>query len=227
MIKRVFSRSRRVALAGGAALVLGGAAAASAVAQQQQAAAEGVEGVVVGTTNDDVMFFSAGPPADLTERRQAWLKGVAGKLGVTPERLDQAIQDTAKEQGLPPPLVLPGPGLPIGAPGAFSVRIDAGFGAAAQALGISEDQLHKESVGKSLADVARAHNVDPKVVADALKAQRRADLEKAIADGKLPTQIADRLKANLDQEIDRLMQLPGPTGKGVFHFERSVIGSEP
>jgi hypothetical protein len=222
-----FSKSRRIALAGGAALVVGGAAVAS-VAAQQQAAVDSVN----ATTDGDTLFINAAGPTDLADRRQAWLKAVAAKLGVTPERLDQAIQHTARDQGLPPPLLMPfpGPGLTIGTPatGAFSVHIDSGFGAAAKVLGITEDQLRKEAAGKSLTDVAHAHNVDPKVVADALKGQRRADLDKAAADGKLPAQLVDRLRAELDQEIDRLMQLPGiAAGNAVFRFERSVVSPEP
>ncbi len=44
--------------------------------------------------------------------------------------------------------------------------------AAASALGITPDQLKQEQQGgKTLADVAKAHGVDPKVVADAIKTE--------------------------------------------------------
>ena len=223
MTSREFSKSRRVALAGGAALVVGGVAAANAAAAQQYVAAE-------EALEPDVFVFGNGPGEVLSERRTKWLKAVADKLGVTSERLDQAIQDVAKQDGFAPPMLFPLAVPPLigrGEPGTFSIRIDSGFGAAAKAIGISEEQLRKESAGKSLTDVAKAHNVDPKVVADALKAQRRADLDKALADGSLPAQMADRLKADLDKEIDHLMELPGVAGGAIFRFERSVIRGAP
>ena len=222
-----FSRTRRTALAGGAALVMAGGVGATVRAQQQ---AQAVEAAFEPGEQADVLFFADGPEIKLGERRDNWLKAVAGKLGVTPEKLDQALQDVAKEQGFPPlPLAVPLPGrpIPVGPPGTFSLQIDAGFEAAAKAIGISDDQLKTESAsGKSLADIAKAHNVDPKVVADALKAQRRADIDTAVAAGKLPADIANRLKSHLDEEIDRLIQLPGfARGRGVFRFERSVVGA--
>jgi hypothetical protein len=222
-----FSRTRRTALAGGAALVVAGGIAANVRAQQTQA----IEAVAEPGERADVLFFADGLEVKLGERRQAWLNAVAGKLGVTPEKLDQAMQDVAKEQGFPnasPPLMVPFPPMPAeGLPGSFTLRIDTGFEAAAKAIGISEDQLKTESKqGKSLAEIAKAHNVDPKGVADALKAQRRTDIDKAVADGKLPADIATRLKAHLEEEIDRLIQLPGfAAGRGIFRFERSVVGA--
>jgi hypothetical protein len=219
MTSRGFSKSRRVALAGGAALVVGGVAAANAAAQQRVAAEEALE--------PDVFVFGDGP---LSERRTEWLKAVADKLGVTAEKLDQAIQEVSKSDGFAPPFLFPLPVPPLigrGEPGTFSIRIDSGFGAAAKALGISEEQLRKEAADKSLTALARAHNVDPKVVADALKAQRRTDLDTALASGKLPPQMAERLKADLDTEIDHLMELPGVAGGAIFRFERSVIRGAP
>jgi hypothetical protein len=221
-----YFRTRRAVLAGGAALVIGGVAAASVAAQQQAAPAD---------FKGDALFVAGDAVAGvdgldkMTQRRQDWLKAIAAKLGVTPEKLDQAIQDVAKEQGnLPPPMLLPLPALDAGAPGTFSIRIDPGFAAAAKAIGISEDQLKQESANKSLTDVARAHNVDPKVVADAIKAQRRADLDEAAADGKLPAAMADRLKSHLDQEVQRLMDLPGlPGGRSLVFVERSVSTGSP
>ena len=206
-------KTRRAALAGGAALVIGGVAVASGVASG--AAQEAIPG-----ESGDVVFFAGGP---LQQRREAWLKAVADKLGVTAAKLDQAIQEVAKENGnVPPPLLLPLPAVP----GTFSISIDPGFGAAARALNISEDQLKQEAKDKSLTEVAKAHNVDPKVVADAIAAQRRADFDTAVADGKIPAAMADRLKANLDREVQRLMELPGSRGE-LLYVERSVRTESP
>src|SRR4030095_12877404 len=101
------------------------------------------------TDAQDVVFFTGTGAPDLGKRRDDWLNAVAGKLGVRKDRLEQATNDGAKDDGVTSPCA-----------------------SAAKALNITEEQLHKEqAAGKSLADIARAHNVDPKVVADALKAQ--------------------------------------------------------
>jgi hypothetical protein len=232
---RRISTSRRAALAGGAALVLGAAAAHTVGAQQaadgvaaQQAADQIAVGVnldtAAGPGNEDVLFYSSGTPVDIGKRRTDWLKAVAGKLGVTPDRVDTAMQDAAKEVGFPMPLVAPFP--PSMPPGAFSLHIEAPFAAAAKAIGITEDQLRKEQTGgKSLADVAKAHNVDPKTVGEAIKTQRRADLDKAVADGSLPKAAADRIKSHLDSEIDHLLQVGAIGGQGLFtiHLEQSGL----
>src|SRR5215813_4440720 len=189
-----FSRSRRVALAGSAAV--------RAVSAQQ--AAVPVDETATQLPEDkDVIFWTAGEPLEPEKRREDWLKSVAGKLGISSDRLQSAMQDATKEVGFPGPLLAP-PGLMIGtAPtGTFNIRIDPGIAAAAKALGMTEDQLRKEWPAKSLTDLAKARNVDPKVVADALKAQRRADLDKAVAEKKLPADLAERLKSNMDEMID-------------------------
>jgi transposase-like protein len=221
-----FSMSRRTALAGGAALVIGGVAAHAALAQE-------VGGIAVDQpatpVDQDVLVYSSGAPLDLDTRRDAWTKAVADKLGVTPERLRNAMQDASNDIGLPPPmLVAPLPG--AAAPGTFSISIPSPFAAAAKAIGISEQELHREQTGgKSIADVARAHNVEPKVVADALKTERRAELDKAVAEGSLPREVADRLKSHVDTEIDHLMQLSGLGGEGLFtiRLEQPVVNREP
>jgi hypothetical protein len=224
-----FATTRRAVLAGGAALVLGGAAARAVTAQTAGVGldATGVEAPAAPTDDHDVIVFSTGAAPDLDERRQAWTKAVADKLGVTPDRLQQAIQDATRDVGFAPPLLGPLPA--VGAPGAFGLKIESPLAVAAKALGMSEDQLRKEqSGGKSLADVARAHNVDPKVVADALKAQRRADVDRAVAAGALPRTIAERITSHIDDEVDHLLQL-APTGAdGLFtiRLEQSVSTSK-
>jgi len=226
-----FSKSRRTALAGGAALVLGAGVTAGVAAAQQQASQQTAIGLFTEPAEGqaDVLFVNGEPGKDPGERRKEWLNAVASKLGVTPEKLDQAMQDVAKTQGFPPPLTVPFP--PIGRadlPGTFQVRIESPFVEAARTMGISDDQLKKDMAeGKSLADIARAHNVDPKVVADALKAKRRSELDAAVAAGKLPKDQAEQLKSHLDQEIDFLMQSPAFGARGIFHIERSVVDGTP
>jgi hypothetical protein len=208
------SRSRRVALAGGAALVLGGAAFGAVAAQPQGPAL--LPALSSAPGDEDMLHFTQMSPEQHAERHDAWLKLVAGKLGVTAEKLKQAMEEASKEVGIPPGHMV----APFPAAG-FRIQIDPGFGVAARALNITEDQLRKEWQGKSLADVAKEHNVDPRVVADALKAQRAAELDKAVAEGNLPAQMAERLKAHLDEEIEHFMNVPGVEGggPGIIRFE--------
>jgi hypothetical protein len=204
------SKSRRQALAGGAALVLGGVALTTAKAKAEP---------------DEDVFIVSGEAGPFEDRRKKWLQSVADKLGVTPDKLETALTEASKDLGLPaPPMIMP---LTIGRLGpeppgaeAFTLEIGSPLGPAARALGISEDQLKSEWTNTSLNDIARAHNVDPKVVADALKAQRTADLDKAVAAGKLPSQVADRLKAHLSDEVAHLMEFPGGPGRAIFRFEQ-------
>jgi hypothetical protein len=187
------SHTRRAALAGGAAFVLT-AAAVSSVAAQQAAPAPG---------KDVFVFATSSGPVDLQKRRDDWLSSVAGKLGVDETKLQQAMDDASKEAGVPPFLAAP---TIVGQP-AFAVSVASPFASAAKALGISEEQLRTEQAGgKSLADIARGHSVDPKVVADALKTQRKTEIDKAVSDGVMPRDTADRIKSHVDDEIDHLMQ---------------------
>jgi len=235
-----FSKTRRRAvLAGGTALVLAGLAARAAGAEQQS---EDVLATMVATSprfedaqapaSGQIVYWANGTPMESDKRRQDWINQLANKLGVTPQRLQQAIDETSQALGFPPPLLgsLPGLGAPAG--GVFKIDYSSDQATIASALGISEDQLRAEWPGaefKSLADIARAHNVDPKVVADALKAKRRADLDKALAQGALPADVASHLKANVDREIDGLMQISGGPGAGqaMIHIEKSITPGTP
>jgi hypothetical protein len=68
-----------------------------------------------------------------------------------------------------------------------------GFDTAAKTIGVSTEDLGKALMsGQSIADVAKAHNVDPQKVTDALVAQAKADLDKKVADGKLTQAEADQ-----------------------------------
>ena len=118
-----FSRSRRAAIAGGAAVLLGGTVAVTAATAARASQSVGIsiatEAVGMAAPDEDVLFISAegGEPTILKEHREKWLKAVADKLGVTSERLEQALTDVAKEQGMPVPL-MPFPPFAIGKPGA-------------------------------------------------------------------------------------------------------------
>jgi hypothetical protein len=150
----------------------------------------------------------AGQPAQSPDQRyQRFLETLAAKLGVTTDRLRQAITETRQSLGLPdrgPHFGFGGRG--FGGRGFAGVSLDA----AASAIGISVDQLRQELRGKSLADVARAHNVDPNRVASALKADAAARIDQAVASGRLGADRAAQLKQDANTRIDHLMtqQIP-------------------
>src|SRR5947199_366586 len=86
-------------------------------------------------------------------------------------------------------------------PGADGPSLDA----AAQAIGITTAQLRQEWPGKSLSDVATAHNVAPTKVADALKAAETARIDQAVSNGRLTADQANQAKQQANARIDQLM----------------------
>jgi hypothetical protein len=173
--------------------------------------------------NDKFVEFDAGM---LKEQREKFMSTLASKLGVSTDKLQQALADAEKEVG-PAPLLL---GIGRDATGGkeFTISISSDLDVAARAIGISESQLRQELSGKSLTDLARAHNVDPQTVANALKSTRMTELDQAVQSGKLPTDVASRIKWNLDNEIKMLMSVVraanGLPGKPDVHSFRVIIG---
>jgi hypothetical protein len=204
-------RSRRAVLAAGGAALLGCASLgllSLGVANAQQAP----------QAPPPEMFISAGPAlsnstadtgyvkfdsAQLKQQQDKFVTTLAAKLGVTSDKLQQALKETEQEVG-PVPLML-GAGKPGFGTQGFAISISGDLTPAAKALGISEDQLRQQLTGKSLTDVAKAHNVDPQKVANAIKAARESDLDQAIQAGKIPADMANRFKTKLDEEIAMLM----------------------
>jgi hypothetical protein len=89
---------------------------------------------------------------------------------------------------------------------------------AAQALNMQPEQLRQELQGKTLTDVARAHNVDPTTVANALKTQASQRVDQAASAGRIPADQVATAKQQANQRIDELMtrQFPaaGQAGPG-------------
>jgi hypothetical protein len=89
-----------------------------------------------------------------------------------------------------------GPG-PHGGP-----RGGPGLDAAAEALGLSTDELHAAlEGGSSIADVAAAHGVDVQTVIDAMQADLQAHLAERVASGELTQEEADARLAEADARI--------------------------
>lgn len=191
----------RTLAAAGVALLLGGIVAGAALAQQ------------VPTPTPTRAPGAATPqPGQPGARYDQFLDALARRLGVTADRLRQAIGEARQDLGLPQ--TGPGPFGPFGKHagpgfgfrGAGRVSLDV----AAQAIGISADQLRQELPGKSLADVARAHNVDPTRVADALKADAGARIDQAQQNGRLTAEQAAQAKQQANARIDSLTTQPFP-----------------
>jgi hypothetical protein len=80
-----------------------------------------------------------------------------------------------------------------------------GLEAPARAMNLSVDQLRQQLPGKSMADVARANNVDPNTVANALKTEANRRIDEAVSAGRLTSDQANQMKQNLSSRIDQMM----------------------
>ena len=173
--------------------------------------------LVVGTLAVGVAAAQATPTptGQAQPGYQAFVDALARRLGVTSANLQQAISQARTDVGLP----ANGQGFPGGPGGGRGGR---GGGAdlttAAQAIGISADQLRQELPGKSLAQVAQAHGKNPTDVANALKNAANQRIDQDVSAGRLPADQAAQRKQQAGQRIDQLMnavrQQGGPGGQG-------------
>jgi hypothetical protein len=87
---------------------------------------------------------------------------------------------------------------------------------AASTIGIDTKTLITElRDGKSIADVAKAHNVDPQKVIDAIVAQANTEIDKAVNDKKLSADQAAKIKSSLPDRISKLVN-DTHAGRGGF-----------
>ena len=85
--------------------------------------------------------------------------------------------------------------------------------AAAQALGITQDELMTElKDGKSLAEVAEAKGMSVDDFKAALLIQVKAQLDSLVADGTLTQEQADRVMQNTEDNIDSIVNAQGGFG---------------
>jgi uncharacterized protein YidB (DUF937 family) len=186
----------RVAIAAGAVLVLGGSAVGIAVAQ-------------------------SAPPSSTPTPYQTFIDKLAAKLGISSQTLQSDITQARQEAGLPPNGGFPGgPGRGGPGRGGFGGGLD--FTVAAQAIGITPQQLRTELPGKSLAQVAQAHGKSGTDVANALKNAANQRIDQAVANGRLTTDQANTQKTNaanrIDQLVNQVMPQGGPGGRGPGGF---------
>jgi hypothetical protein len=208
---------KRFALLGGALLALsagGGIAAAQSQSQSADGAVACAPALAKPVAGGTVLSVST---ADVEAQQQKYHQALAGKLGISVERLTQVTAEARKEAGLPETATLTAVGAP-GAPGkVFTIEGGDPLAAAARTLNLTLEQLREELKAKSLADLARAKGVDPAAVATALKNDERARIDAAVAKGGLPADVAERLRAGVDARVEQLLGVRFAAG-GDFTF---------
>jgi polyhydroxyalkanoate synthesis regulator phasin len=181
------------------------------------------------------------------QESQAIIEDAAGQLGVTPQRLtdalkqalenrvDQAVKDgrLTKEQGARLKERIdagdalyfglgPGPELRRHGGGPFHAK----FEAAAKYLGMTQAQLRGAlESGKTLAQVAKDHNKSVDGLVNALVDKAEKKLDKAVAAGRLTEAEKKEMVAGLRDRITDLVNGRFPEHAGGFHRER--FGSRP
>jgi polyhydroxyalkanoate synthesis regulator phasin len=178
------------------------------------------------------------------QRVNEYLDRLARNLGVTPDRLRDALKQTALEEvdaalargditqeqaqrlrdriNQAGGLGFFGPGFvkgfgPMG-PGGKGDRVHLGIKATgerlAQWLGITEQQLRDELRGRSLAEVAQAHGKSRDQLKQFLLDNARQTLSDAVARGAITQQQADRVLQRLEDTIDQMIDRRHGDGMG-------------
>jgi hypothetical protein len=174
-----------------------------------------------------------------TNPRQTFLDDVAKRLNISPtqlnkalkgayqDQLDQAVKSGKLTQAQANKLrqrLAQRPLAPVG-PWGFRHRgllghrgLRAGVGhAAAKYLGLSETQLVAQlRSGKSLADIAGAQHKSVSGLEDALKAQIKARLDKAVAAKALTSAQEQQILGRLDQRLNTIVNRKG-IARGMMH----------
>ena len=160
-----------------------------------------------------------------------FINRLAQNLGVTPDRLREALKQTALQQvdaAVAAGRLTPeeaqrardrinsgtfpgfGPGFGRGGPGG-ALRVS--HQGLAEFLGITPQQLRTEVQGKSLAQVAQAHGKTRDQLKQFIVSSAQTRLAEAVRTGRLTQQQADRmldeLNRNLDQMVDRVHDTSG------------------
>jgi hypothetical protein len=190
----VKSRSLKIGLlAAAGALIVGAAAIGTALAQQPPTPTAATTG-----------------QRPQREQPRRLLELTASKLGVTPERLQQAFAEARQELG-----IQHRPGRPSSERRGeirerFRGMMQRGLEIVAGELHISADQLRSELPGSSLAAVSRNHGVDPQQVATALTNAANQRIDAAQAEGRMTPDQVVRFKQHVGEMIQRMMdrQLP-------------------
>lgn len=181
------------------------------------------------------------------QESQAIIEDAAGQLGVSPQRLtdalkqalknrvDEAVKDgqLTKEQaarlkeridaGDAPLFGLgPGPGFRHHGPGPFHAKLEA----AAKYLGMTDAQLRQAlESDKTLAQVAKEHKKSVDGLVNTLVGEAEKKLDKAVAAGRLTEAEKNEMLDGLKDRITDLVNGRFPEPSGNFHRER--FGTRP
>jgi predicted trehalose synthase len=189
------------------------------------AGAVGLAGVGVGVVAAPLAVAAGAtdgaqaPAADrLAERVQAVRDALAGLVGdgsITQAQAEEVATTLGGSEALrggPG-----GPGGPGGHGGGRGLGGPPALDAAAEALGLTTDELRTALAeeGTSLADVAEAEGVEVQALVDALAAAASAHLDEEVAEGDLTQERADEIQAQLPERIAEAVERErGPGGRG-------------
>jgi hypothetical protein len=188
---------------------------------------------------------------DPKAEKQAFLNDVAGRLGVTSQKLEDALKAAAidrvdaalaagritKDQADSLKAAINAGRLPLG----FGFGLGPGFGdrghghvmfggdildAAATYLGLTEEQLRTQlSSGKTLADVAKAQGKSVDGLKQAMTSAFQSNLDQAVKDGHLTSaqrdQILSQFKSNLDAFVNGT--LPAKPFREGLHTDHALF----
>jgi hypothetical protein len=194
---------RRIVAAGVAALVLGGGVIGLAYAQGAPTTstpaptATPAYPTVVPAAPAQQTPSPAPAPGQQTrsEEHQRFLNALAARLGISTQQLEEAIAAARSDAGIP-----------AESEGWHGHHHGgAALAAAAQAIGVTPQELRQELQGKSLAQVAQAHGKNPADVATAVKNAVNARIDQEVTNGELTADQAAQKKATADQAIDQDM----------------------
>ena len=100
-------------------------------------------------------------------------------------------------------------------PGGHGLMMGGGLETAADALGVTEDDLRTAlRDGQSLADVAAEQGVEVQDLVDALVAAATERIDEAVQDGRIDEERAAEIKADLPERIADMVERDGPPGRG-------------
>jgi hypothetical protein len=175
---------------------------------------------------------------------QAALKGAASDQVdqlVKDGKLTQAQADKIKQriqQGKVPlaagPLIGPGRfflgplgGMDRGGP--FPIKpFFGGLDAAAKYLGLTDAQLRRQlGSGKSLADIAKAQNKSVEGLKTAISDQLKSQLDKAVSAKKITQAQENKILANIDSRLDRLVNNSALTAPRKFFRPKAGLRHAP
>lgn len=178
-----------------------------------------------------------------SDESKAVIDDAAAQLGIQPSQLSDALKqalknriDAAVEAGQLTeeqasrmkdridsgdfPLVVPGGPRSLGrgfhghGPGHLG-RGDT-LAAAASYLGLTEAELRQQLPGKTLADIAKEQGKSVSGLVDAMVAAAGKEIDQAVADGKLTSEQAAAMKADLQARFESMVNGDRPGGKFGF-----------